>query len=71
MTDYLTIGLFIAMGLTVAVLAFGLITMARGGDFNRRWSNKLMRYRILFQFAALVIFAAILLIGKYGGGSGG
>ena len=34
----------IAMGMTVAVLFAGLFTMARGGEFSRKHSNKLMRW---------------------------
>jgi hypothetical protein len=32
-----------------------VLTMARGGDFNRRHSNKLMRLRILMQAIAVVL----------------
>jgi|TARA_R110002072_G_scaffold109784_1_gene237259 threonine/homoserine/homoserine lactone efflux protein len=40
---------------TAAVLLFGVLTMARGGDFNRRYSNKLMQLRILMQAIAVVL----------------
>ena len=39
--------------------------MARGGEFNRRNSNKLMRWRIVLQSIALVLFAILMLaLGK-------
>jgi hypothetical protein len=38
--------------------------MARGGDFNAKWSNKMMRFRILFQAIAVAIFVALLLFAK-------
>jgi hypothetical protein len=39
----------------LAVLALGLTSFARGGEFNRRWSNKLMRMRVALQFLAVVL----------------
>lgn len=56
----------IAMLMTLGVLFTGLIAMARGGEFNAKWGNRLMRYRILFQGIALALFAVALLIGKGG-----
>ncbi|MDX1710432.1 MAG: twin transmembrane helix small protein [Rhodovibrionaceae bacterium] len=53
----------LAMALTLGVLFTGLIAMARGGDFNRKYSNKLMRMRILAQGLALLFFAVAMLIG--------
>ena len=48
------------MGALVVCLV-GVVAMARGGDFNKKYSNKLMRARILFQFLALVAFAILML----------
>jgi hypothetical protein len=42
----------------VAVLAFGLASFARGGAFNRRWSNKLMQMRVELQFLAVLLIVA-------------
>ena len=53
----------IAMLITLGVLFTGLFAMARGGEFNRKYGNKLMRYRILAQGLALLLFA----IGMLGG----
>ncbi len=47
----------IGMAGTVAVLLTGIIGMARGGAFNRKWGNRLMRYRVVFQAFALACFA--------------
>ena len=38
--------------------------MARGGEFNAKWSNKMMRYRVLFQAIALAVFALLLSLTK-------
>jgi len=45
---------------TVGVLLTGLIVMARGGETNKKWANKLMSYRVWLQ--AATIFAVILLM---------
>ena len=52
----------IAMLATLGVLLAGVIGMATGGDFNRRYANKLMRARVLFQAIAVLLFAILLLL---------
>lgn len=42
------------------ILGWGVITMGRGGEYNRNKSNLIMRYRIIFQAVALLIFIALL-----------
>ena len=39
----------------LAILLFGVGTFARGGDFNRKYANKIMRLRILAQFVAVIL----------------
>lgn len=39
----------------LGVLVFGLTSFARGGAFNRKWSNKLMQLRVAMQFLAVVL----------------
>ena len=64
----LVIALMIAaMVVTVAVLITGVVAMARGGSFNQRWSNRLMRYRIMAQGVALVLFLLALWLLRNGG----
>ena len=53
--------LVVAMLATLAVLLLGLVSFFRGGAFNKRWGNKLMRARVGFQFAALAIVVLMLL----------
>ena len=54
-----------AMAITLGIVVVGIVGMARGGEFNQRWGNKLMRARILFQLLALVFFAlAMLTLGR-------
>jgi len=46
----------IAMVLVLASLAVGLFGMVKGGDFNKKYGNKLMRYRVTMQGVALIMF---------------
>ena len=66
MSTGLTILLFAAMGLTVLVLFAGLFSMARGGEFDRKYGNRLMRLRVLFQAIAIAILAIVLYVAKQG-----
>ncbi|MDA9817107.1 twin transmembrane helix small protein [Alphaproteobacteria bacterium] len=60
--------LYISMAIVVLVLGWGLITMARGGEYNKSKSNLLMRYRIVFQALAILIFVCLLMYKKYSNG---
>jgi threonine/homoserine/homoserine lactone efflux protein len=52
----------IAAVTTLCVLFAGLFVMARGGEVNRKYGNKLMRWRIMAQAVALIFFAIAMLI---------
>jgi len=47
--------IFIVLFSVLLVLFIGIISMLRGGDFNKRWSNKLMRARVILQGLAIVL----------------
>ncbi len=49
----------IALAVTVGALVAGVVAMARGGSFNARWGNKLMRLRIIAQGVAVVLLAVL------------
>ncbi len=50
--------------LVLGTLFGGLVSMARGGPDAPRRSNKLMRYRVLFQFVAVVMFMIALALSR-------
>ena len=64
----MSVGFAVLMGLgmaiTLGVLFTGLIAMARGGEFNDKYANKLMRARIVAQAIALLFFALAMLTAK-------
>ena len=55
----------IAMAAVLAVLLFGVASMFRGGEFNRKYANKLMRLRVLLQAVALILFAIFMLFFRH------
>ena len=59
MTAFLTVLLVLAMLGTVGVLFAGLIGMVRGTPDPAR-SNRLMRWRVVLQGVALVMFVIVL-----------
>jgi hypothetical protein len=54
----------VAMVATVGVLFFGLFSMVRGGDFNKRNANKLMRLRVVMQGVAILLFLLFVLLAR-------
>jgi hypothetical protein len=61
MVTTLIVLLALAMGGVLLVLLVGVGAMARGGDFNRRNANKLMRWRVILQLVAVVLFLLLVL----------
>ncbi len=54
----------LAVGATFAVLVMGVLSMLKGGEFNAKYGNKLMRLRIGFQFAAIALIALAFLFSR-------
>lgn len=52
-TDPLFYIVIAAVLLVLVILASGLIGFTKGGDFNRKYANKIMRARIVAQFVAV------------------
>ena len=54
--------IIVGLILTFIVLIIGLISMLSKGDFNKKYSNKLMRLRVLIQGIIILIFSIILIV---------
>ncbi len=58
----------IAVGLALAavlgVLIAGVLGLAQNGEFNRRYGNLLMRWRVGLQFLAIVLLALAFYVNK-------
>ena len=68
MTTVLNTLVVIALAGTLAVLFAGVFTMARGGEFSRKWGNKLMRARVVTQGLAILLLLALFAINRGWGG---
>lgn len=55
MSSILPILIGIVLAAIVVVLIVGIVAMSRGGAFNAKWGNKLMRYRVGLQATAIVL----------------
>ncbi|QIE55412.1 twin transmembrane helix small protein [Pikeienuella piscinae] len=67
MSELLFYAAIVACLVVLAVLAFGIFSFARGGEFNRKYANKIMRLRILTQAIAVILILAAVLAAKMGG----
>ena len=56
---FINILLVIALIAVVVVLFTGIIGFLQGGEFNRKYGNKLMRARVGLQFAAIVLLGLL------------
>ncbi|PHQ97363.1 MAG: hypothetical protein COB40_04865 [Marinosulfonomonas sp.] len=63
--------LFILVALSVllvlVILVIGVLTFAKGGEFNRKHGNRLMRYRIIAQAVAIVLILIFIFVRRSGG----
>ena len=61
MNSTLGIVVLVLMGLTALVLIVGIGLMARGGEANRKYGNKLMALRVVMKSLTLAAFALFVL----------
>jgi Hypoxia induced protein conserved region len=63
--------MFIAAGLAalgvLGILLLGIGSFGKGGEFNRKNANRLMRYRVIGQFVAVVL--VVIAAWMHGGGN--
>ena len=61
MASFLLVLTLIGLAATLLTLFVGVFSMARAGEFNKRYSNKLMRLRVILQGFTVVVFVLYLL----------
>jgi hypothetical protein len=54
----------IAMMAVLGVLIIGVIGMAKGGEFNKKYGNKLMQARVFLQGTAIALFILAVLTAR-------
>ena len=62
MPNLLAVLIVIALLAVLGVLGMGVFTMLKGGEFNRKYGNKLMRLRVVLQFTAIMLILLALLL---------
>ncbi len=53
--DPLFLLVVLAVLLVAGILMFGIGTFGKGGDFNRKHANRIMRWRVGAQFVAVLL----------------
>ena len=58
-------GVFVVLAMiaTVITLGMGIVSMARGGEYDRKHGTRLMGWRVGLQALTLVLLAIALIIG--------
>lgn len=65
MNGFVLVLIVVSLGATLGILAVGIYSLAKGGDFSKEHGNKLMRMRVMAQGIAIGLMALFLvLIGK-------
>jgi hypothetical protein len=67
LNDPLFLVVAIACLVVVTILALGIGGFAKGGAFNRKHGNRLMRYRLVAQFGAIVLILIFVALRGTGG----
>ena len=62
----LNILLILTMIAVVGVLFTGLASFAAGGEFNKKYANKLMRLRVATQAVAVLLLLLLLVLRSVG-----
>ena len=66
LNDPLFVIVAISMLVVVVILMIGIGGFAKGGAFNRKHGNRMMRYRIGAQFVAVALILGYVLIRRGG-----
>lgn len=67
LSDPIFIAAAIASLVVVVILAIGIGGFAKGGEFNRKHGNRMMRYRLIAQFVAVVLIVGFVYLRRNGG----
>ena len=59
MSSFFIVCMLIAMAAVLGVLAVGMVAMIKGGDFNKKYGQKLIQARVILQGVALLMFLPV------------
>ncbi|MEJ6404339.1 twin transmembrane helix small protein [Yoonia sp. 2307UL14-13] len=57
----------VAVLIVLGILLLGIGGFGRGGDFNKKYANKIMRWRIGAQFVAVILILIYVFLRRQGG----
>ena len=66
MEDPLFVIMVVSLAAVAIVLMIGIGGFGRGGEFNRKYANKIMRLRIAAQFVAVVLILLFVFFTRQG-----
>ena len=61
MKSFFFIAMLVAMVAVRGAMTLGLVAMVKGGEFNEKYGNKMMRWRVYLKGLALAFFALALM----------
>ena len=67
MEDPLFVIVVVSLAAVAIILMIGIGGFGRGGKFNRKYANKIMRLRIAAQFVAVVLILLFVFFTRQGG----
>ena len=67
MEDPLFVIVVVSLAAVAIILMIGIGGFGRGGEFNRKYANKIMRLRIAAQFIAVVLILLFVFFTQQGG----
>ena len=67
MEDPLFVIVVVSLAAVAIILMIGIGGFGRGGEFNRKYANKIMRLRIAAQFIAVVLILLFVFFTRQGG----
>ena len=65
-SDPLFVLVILSMAIVAIVLLTGIGGFGRGGEFNKKYANKIMRLRIVEQFFAVILILAFVYFSESG-----
>jgi preprotein translocase subunit SecG len=65
-SDPLFVLVILSMAIVAIVLLTGIGGFGRGGEFNKKYANKIMRLRIVAQFFAVILILAFVYFSESG-----
>jgi hypothetical protein len=63
--DPLFVAVAVAVLVVLVILMIGIGGFAKGGEFNRKHANRIMRYRVGAQAVAILVILAVVLIRQW------